>query len=338
MANKITTLRIQAPGPPGPTGSQGPPGPAANINATSTTAVTIGTGSKTFTTQAGKTFVLGQFVVVTRTAAPTTHWMYGRVTSYAGTTLIVDVLEVAGAGLTSNNWTITVSGPVGPAGPISGLAGTGTAGTAARSDHHHDSRYYTTAVIDAELTALAADHNARKPLMKLRPGEFLTTIDHGFGRGSPIASSNYVANQLRLVPIYVPFEYTVNAVSFNVMAAASIGGQARVGLYTMDRSVTLTALRHTDFGSVAVDSTGVKSIAFAPITLAPGWYWLAINFSATTGIANCDLPADGMYLSFSSMTLVTAYFRNPQAFGAMPATAAMTNVSGNMPVIGLGVQ
>lgn len=89
---------------------------AARLAGTSTSSVSIGTGSKSFTTQAGKAFEVGRDLIVTSDANPTTHRMAGRVTAYSGTSLTIDVEKADGAG-TRADWTIRVSGGVGNVGP-----------------------------------------------------------------------------------------------------------------------------------------------------------------------------------------------------------------------------
>jgi hypothetical protein len=84
---------------------------AMNLNSTNDTSassVLIGTGSKTFTVSASKSFLGGMFLVIADTAAPSTNWMFGQVTSYAGTTLTVNVTAVGGSG-TKTAWTISQS-------------------------------------------------------------------------------------------------------------------------------------------------------------------------------------------------------------------------------------
>lgn len=81
---------------------------AAALIGTSTSSVAIGTGSKTFTTQASKQWVVGDFVIIANTADPS-NYMFGQVTSYSSTTLIVNVLAVGGSG-TLASWNISVSG------------------------------------------------------------------------------------------------------------------------------------------------------------------------------------------------------------------------------------
>lgn len=85
-------------------------------NATSTSSVLIGTGSKSLTVQTGKLFVVGQPVMIARTSAPGTTWMAGNVTSYDSGTgaLVVNVVWTAGSG-TFTDWTVSLAGPANPA-------------------------------------------------------------------------------------------------------------------------------------------------------------------------------------------------------------------------------
>lgn len=87
---------------------------AAATRGTSTTSLTVATGSQSITTQSGKQFVVGNYVTVSRTSAPTTL-MHGVVTAYSGTALTVDVSTIAGSG-TFTDWTIALSGAKGNTG------------------------------------------------------------------------------------------------------------------------------------------------------------------------------------------------------------------------------
>lgn len=101
---------------------------APGTTATSTTSLTIGTGSKTFTIQTGKAYSVGQTVVVANTVTPTNQ-MTGVITDHnSGTgSITVDVQAVSGAG-TFASWSVgmsTISGVItvnGQAGHISNLA------------------------------------------------------------------------------------------------------------------------------------------------------------------------------------------------------------------------
>ena len=87
---------------------------AMNLNSTtsvSTTSLTVGTGSKSLTVEAGKSYQVGMFVMVAYTTTPTT-WMHGVVTAYnsGSGALTVTVDAVMGSG-TQTAWTVTQSAP-----------------------------------------------------------------------------------------------------------------------------------------------------------------------------------------------------------------------------------
>ena len=90
-----------------------------SITDTSTTSLTIGTGAKTLTVSASKQFATGQFILVSY-ASDSTKYMHGQVTSYSGTTLIINVLDTGGSG-TYASWNVSVSGSQGATGPSGGV-------------------------------------------------------------------------------------------------------------------------------------------------------------------------------------------------------------------------
>jgi hypothetical protein len=81
---------------------------AAKLEGTSTTSLAIGTGTKVFTTQTGKFFNAGAFLLITSDANPA-NFMAGQVTTYSGSTLTMNIDDIGGSG-TLNDWTIRVSG------------------------------------------------------------------------------------------------------------------------------------------------------------------------------------------------------------------------------------
>lgn len=82
---------------------------AANLSATSATSIAINSGSKTFTTQSGKTFPSGSYLLATSDANPTTHWIFIQVTSYSSTTLQGTAVAWKGSGSRAD-WTIRLAG------------------------------------------------------------------------------------------------------------------------------------------------------------------------------------------------------------------------------------
>lgn len=88
---------------------------------TSTTSNSIGTGSKSFTTQTGKFFDVGARLLITSDGAPDSRSMFGTVTAYSGGSLTVDVVAIVGSG-TYTDWTIRVSGERGAVGAAGTIA------------------------------------------------------------------------------------------------------------------------------------------------------------------------------------------------------------------------
>lgn len=93
---------------------------AAALTSTSTTSLTIGTGTKVFTTQASKGYAAGQFFSAI-SAANSANFMHGTVTSYSGTTLTTNVTDIGGSG-TLADWNLSISGSQGSTGAM-GLSG-----------------------------------------------------------------------------------------------------------------------------------------------------------------------------------------------------------------------
>jgi len=95
-------------------------------NDTSTTSNSIGTGSKTFTVSSGKPYQAGTPLRIADAAAPSTNFMDTVVTSYSGTSLVVNSIGYGGSG-TKTSWTINIGG----AKTIDGTLGVSQGGTGA---------------------------------------------------------------------------------------------------------------------------------------------------------------------------------------------------------------
>lgn len=109
---------------------------AAALQATSASNIEIATGAQNFVTQAGKQFAAGQFVLVVD-QADAANYLHGRVTSYIGTALAIDVTAIGGAG-TKSAWNIFLSGirgAIGATGATGAKGDTGAVGaTGAKGD------------------------------------------------------------------------------------------------------------------------------------------------------------------------------------------------------------
>ncbi len=126
-------------GPVGPTGSTGPTGvqgttgptgptglPGDIYSTTSSTSLSIGTGSKTLTVATGLAYSIGQSVIIAYDAS---NKMEGSVTSYNSGTgqLVVNVTTATGSG-TYTAWQVSLAGAPGPAGVTGPTGATGPAG------------------------------------------------------------------------------------------------------------------------------------------------------------------------------------------------------------------
>ena len=88
-----------------------------SYSATSSTSLTIGTGTQSLVVEAGKSFSIGQPVLIANTAAPA-DWMHGQVTAYDSGTgaLTVTVGTISGGG-TAAAWSVSVTAAVASAPP-----------------------------------------------------------------------------------------------------------------------------------------------------------------------------------------------------------------------------
>lgn len=93
------------------------------VSATSATSNLISVASKTFTTQAGKAFVANQWVLV-YSRSNNANVMLGQITSYSGTTLVVNVAFIGGSG-TLSDWNIALANSFAAAGVQPPAGGTG---------------------------------------------------------------------------------------------------------------------------------------------------------------------------------------------------------------------
>lgn len=84
---------------------------APGTNATSTTSLTVATGTQTLTVQASKLYVPGMFVMIADTVTPA-NWMHGIVTAYNSTTGVLNVtVDSSGGSGTFATWTVSITAP-----------------------------------------------------------------------------------------------------------------------------------------------------------------------------------------------------------------------------------
>lgn len=116
---------------------------------TSATSLSIGTGTKVFTTQTTKTFLTGTFVQAI-SQANSANYMYGTVTSYDSGTgvLTLDIVTTGGSG-TLADWLLIMAGARGGTGIAATItAGTTTTGKAGTSASAANSGTSSAAILD----------------------------------------------------------------------------------------------------------------------------------------------------------------------------------------------
>jgi hypothetical protein len=159
----------------------------------SLTSNTIGNGSKTFTVDANLSYIPLQEVLIVN--SPSNH-MHGEVTSYSGTTLIVDVNHHTGSG-TFASWVINLDGI-----PIDAITGSGTANEIA---------YFTSGQVIGSLATSTYPSLTELALVKGVTGSDIQTqingkmtnpmttggdIIYGGGSGVPTRLANGTAGQI----------------------------------------------------------------------------------------------------------------------------------------------
>ena len=125
---------------------------------TSLSSVLIGNGSKTFTVDANLSYIPLQEVLVVFNSS---NHMHGTVTSYSGTTLIVDIKHHTGSG-TYALWSINLDGT-----PVDAITGTGTANRLA---------YFTATQVIDDVAAITAARALKSDANGL-PVHFDTAIE-----------------------------------------------------------------------------------------------------------------------------------------------------------------
>lgn len=106
-----------------------------SYSATSSTSLTIGTGTQSLVVEAGKSFVIGQPLLIANSAAPA-NWMHGQVTSYNATSgaLVVSVTTIQGSG-TASAWSVSVTSAQATSPPSVAQRTITGAGSLVSSDH-----------------------------------------------------------------------------------------------------------------------------------------------------------------------------------------------------------
>lgn len=153
-------------------------------------------------------------------------------------------------------------------------------------------------------------------------------------QAATVATSAITANVVRYAPFLVKTPITLDQLSIEVTAAGAASTTARLGIYNADTDWQPTSLV-VDAGTVAVDSTGVKTASISQ-SLSPGRYLLAFN---SDGAPTVRIVRGGAHLLGYDPALNTTPFvtniRVTQAYAVFPSpgTAWTTITAGATPNI-----
>lgn len=212
---------------------------APGTSATSTDAITIGSGSKSMTIQTGKAFAVGQYLLLSATAGV---WMLGSVSSYNSATgaLVVAVEMYQGSGSYSA-WTVTPTSPINPSTVIYALGYTpGGRGVANNWTAANDYSQSPT------IPAPAVNDNSNKAISSAWYfGQAGSVNGAALGAASAGTSGKW-AREDHVHPL--PTTTTTQAADTNTTAFASCAfviGQAGLAAPVMDGAATVgTSLRY----------------------------------------------------------------------------------------------
>ena len=162
------------------------------------------------------------------------------------------------------------------------------------------------------------------------------------GNYGPVgANLSTVLNRLYAAPFRLNATTTFDRIGIDVATAAGAGGVARLGIYASDATGGLPGTLILDAGTVAIDSTGGKTITISQ-QLTAGMYWLAIiNQTTGTAAVRATVSYDPMVPYFTGASMFTGSTApggisstGTSYTGALSATPTIAD-NDNCPIIGL---
>lgn len=154
----------------------------------------------------------------------------------------------------------------------------------------------------------------------------------GWDASGGSATFGFTADRDYYFPIALTCDATVTALAIDVSTAAGAGATARIGIYPADASWQPGSLS-VDAGTVAIDSTGIKSVTGMSTALTAGRYLLAINHSSSSAVLRCisgSPPGAFTVSGLGSGNIQAMLWWGSRAYAAFPGTGtAWANIVGN---------
>ncbi len=158
-----------------------------------------------------------------------------------------------------------------------------------------------------------------------------------------VTTHNCVANNIRFVPIVVPWARTFTSIAINIPTGGSVAGSnARLGIFDLDTATGGPGNVVLDAGNVTTASLGPRAITINQ-ALNPGTYFLAMwtsttiivrgwNASSSANIIGCDM----LSASVTPQNFLTRNATFGSAFSSESSqTHALTAGTTSTPIIGI---
>lgn len=216
---------------------------------------------------------------------------------------------------------------------------------------------YTTPVPAAnlvnELNNIISQVNANFQSAVYNALNWATSRFYGLPRGATPSTLLTTASTIYAYPLYIPGNTPIKTISTD-STTGQTGGSVHVGLYADNFGTPGALVANSDSGALAATGTAIATATYTtPLTLSPGWYWLATTAAASStmptlaaiatsytselaGEIGIDTAAHAFATASQNASGVTATF----TFGALPATfpsaGLALNIALAVPMVVLG--
>jgi hypothetical protein len=138
-----------------------------------------------------------------------------------------------------------------------------------------------------------------------------------------IGSLTNVANSIRFQAVIIDRDITISQLGIAVVTIGGASTTCRIGIYSNDSATTQPLTRLVDSGTLALDSTGTKTVTSLSVSLTKGLYWFCYVSNATTGtiaaVANLNMPDVIGVAASLQLGVITGYSQS-YTYAALPAT------------------
>lgn len=171
--------------------------------------------------------------------------------------------------------------------------------------------YVQSALQAKPVQMLSVDHSS------MTPGRVMNTAP--IYTGTAISTSMGAANRIHFVPVHFGSNRTITTVGINVTSAGSAGAVVRLGIYNDSGGLPTTLI--ADWGTVATDSLGFKTLSISQDVVSSQWYWFALF----CGVAVCNLSGSSNHISSAGAATAGGntlgrWENTSHTYGALPAS------------------